>query len=80
MGLELAREAVLKAASVHDEFTTKEVWEILANKKSWAGSARQLGAVIVGLYREGLISPTGEFRTEKVLSANARPLRVWQRR
>lgn len=78
MGLETARLAVLEAALSHYEFTTKEVWAILGEKKSWGGSARQLGGVIVSLYREGRIIPTGEFRTEKVMSANARPLRVWK--
>jgi len=72
-----AMAAVRHLATVHDEFTTDNVWACLPNDVS-THEPRAMGAVMRAAMKEGVIAPLDRYEMSARPACHCRPVRVWK--
>ena len=73
-----ARLAIRAAAFSGRAFTTDDVWEGIGDDVS-TRDGRALGPLMREAVAEGLIAPTGNYRTSRREKCHQRPVREWRR-
>lgn len=74
----MVRAAVRGVARTRDEFTTDDVWAVLADNAEAVAEPRLMGAVIQRMSRNDEIRPTGTYRKSARPVCHSRPVKVWK--
>lgn len=69
-----AYKVVRAIAEDHKFFTTDDVWKVLVKPEE----PRAMGPVMLSLQRDGIIAPTGHFKSTAQPSRNCAPVRLWR--
>lgn len=78
---EAAYKALCRVAESKIDFTTDDVWSLLAQGRGAdmpAGDPRIMGAVLKRAEHAGLIKPTDRVRKSGRVECHHRPVRVWK--
>ena len=72
-----ALEAVRSCAKNMPEFTTDQVWRILARTDYGTHEPRAMGAIMRQAVSLGWVKPTDQYRTSERPECHKRPVKVW---
>lgn len=71
-----ASDALMKLAKTKAEFTTDELWDLLAEQGVHTGEPRALGAIMQSAHRSGMIKATGKYVPS--YRRHKAPIILWQ--
>lgn len=71
-----ASEALMTLAKSKPEFTTDELWDLLAERGVHTGEPRALGAIMQSAHRSGMIKSSGKYVAS--YRRHKAPIILWQ--
>lgn len=71
-----ASDALMALAKSKPEFTTDELWDLLAEQGVHTGEPRALGAIMQSAHRSGMIKSTGKYVAS--YRRHKAPIILWQ--
>ncbi len=74
-----AHAAVAKCADLFDQFSTDEVWGVVARSGAWTRERRAMGAIMVAAINKGLIERIG-WRPSSNPACHCRPKTLYRKR
>ena len=73
-----AADALRECALKYREFTTDEIWQLLAIKGVHTGENRAIGAIVQAGVRSGMITHTERWRPTRRRIAHKRPVAIYR--